>query len=256
MRMKMTNDNKRKQVCLFGLSADPPTGRGGHVGIVCYLSSLDQFDEVRVLPVYSHMFDKKRGKQASFDDRVAMCQLAFENLSTKVKVSLSEKECYEQCLVRARGSHSKLNDTSIVESLRVGTADLLDMLIEDEPNSDFTLALGADTFVDLTSYKWRRSEDVLKLVEGRVLILNRKASNESNESSFSNLVEDRIQEVNERFSCNMKRSIKINIDTLSSVSSTIVRSSRDHSILAECLVPSVRDFIESKKLYAFSNNDK
>jgi len=47
--------SKRKQVCLFGLSADPPTGQGGHLGIVQHLVSMG-FDEVRILPVYRHMF--------------------------------------------------------------------------------------------------------------------------------------------------------------------------------------------------------
>ena len=45
----------RKRVCLFGTSADPPTGAGGHLGIARHLASMD-FDEVRILPVYSHMF--------------------------------------------------------------------------------------------------------------------------------------------------------------------------------------------------------
>ncbi len=57
---------KMKRVCLFGLSANPPTGNGGHVGIVKALSALplhpqqensqEKFDEIRVLPVYRHMF--------------------------------------------------------------------------------------------------------------------------------------------------------------------------------------------------------
>ena len=47
---------RRRQVCLFGLSADPPTGESGHVGIVKTLSEMDEFDQVRVLPVYRHTF--------------------------------------------------------------------------------------------------------------------------------------------------------------------------------------------------------
>jgi len=58
-------------VCLFGLSGDPPTGRGGHVGIVeaLLLGGVDDdddgdiqshlhsyFDEIRILPVYRHTF--------------------------------------------------------------------------------------------------------------------------------------------------------------------------------------------------------
>jgi hypothetical protein len=86
----------KRRICLFGTSANPPTGKGGHVGIVKYLASLPwsggevatvvqenknqiicsdsfissgqqpgqqqqstkhRFHEVRVLPVYKHMFD-------------------------------------------------------------------------------------------------------------------------------------------------------------------------------------------------------
>lgn len=67
-----------RNICLFGLSADPPTGTGGHVGIVHALTllrapapaaqqQLDDddddagvgcfaFDEIRVLPVYRHTY--------------------------------------------------------------------------------------------------------------------------------------------------------------------------------------------------------
>ncbi len=51
---------RRRRVCLFGTSADPPTGEGGHLGIVRHLASSSSpscdFDEVRVLPVYRHMY--------------------------------------------------------------------------------------------------------------------------------------------------------------------------------------------------------
>lgn len=57
-----------KRICLFGTSANPPTGWGGHAGIVQFLASMTScntdeshdtsllFHEVRVLPVYKHMF--------------------------------------------------------------------------------------------------------------------------------------------------------------------------------------------------------
>ena len=45
-----------RRVCLFGLSADPPTGTAGHMGIARMLSALNNFDEVRVLPVYRHTY--------------------------------------------------------------------------------------------------------------------------------------------------------------------------------------------------------
>jgi hypothetical protein len=47
---------RRRTVCLFGLSADPPTGAQGHVGIVRALQQLNEWDEIWVLPVYRHTF--------------------------------------------------------------------------------------------------------------------------------------------------------------------------------------------------------
>ncbi len=98
----------RRQVCLFGLSADPPTGLGGHSGIAKYLASSSSsfsFDEVRVLPVYRHMYSTKRNNQTPFHHRVHMCKLVFENDfdvdsgSNKVAVvvvSEAERICYER----------------------------------------------------------------------------------------------------------------------------------------------------------------
>lgn len=51
-----TTMSSSKRVCLFGLSADPPTGTTGHVGIARKLASLPAFDEIRVLPVYRHTY--------------------------------------------------------------------------------------------------------------------------------------------------------------------------------------------------------
>lgn len=61
-----------RRICLFGSSADPPTGLGGHAGIIRFLasrvrgrsietaqeedSSRAMFDEVWVLPVYRHTY--------------------------------------------------------------------------------------------------------------------------------------------------------------------------------------------------------
>jgi hypothetical protein len=68
----MSMSRRCRNVCLFGTSADPPTGAGGHVGIVQALTLLRSpvaqqqdnddgvggfaFDEIRVLPVYRHTY--------------------------------------------------------------------------------------------------------------------------------------------------------------------------------------------------------
>jgi nicotinic acid mononucleotide adenylyltransferase len=44
----------RRRVCLFGLSADPPTA--AHVGMAGTLCQQGDFDEIRMMPVYQHQF--------------------------------------------------------------------------------------------------------------------------------------------------------------------------------------------------------
>lgn len=39
-------------VLLFGLSANPPTGRGGHAGIVAFLQAQGQWDEIWVRSLF------------------------------------------------------------------------------------------------------------------------------------------------------------------------------------------------------------
>jgi hypothetical protein len=48
---------RHHRVILFGLSADPPTGNGGHAGIIKALLKVNELaDEIRVLPVYRHPY--------------------------------------------------------------------------------------------------------------------------------------------------------------------------------------------------------
>ena len=49
-----TSKKLRPRVCLFGLSADPPTV--AHVAIVQALLQKVEVQEIRILPVYRHMF--------------------------------------------------------------------------------------------------------------------------------------------------------------------------------------------------------
>ena len=87
------------------------------------------------------------------------------------------------------------NNDDEKSSVRVGTADLLDMLLDEEPNANFSFALGADTFMDLTTFKWRRSHDVLDLVGGRLMVIYRQT--ESAESRYCEKdLQNRIDMVN------------------------------------------------------------
>jgi nicotinic acid mononucleotide adenylyltransferase len=85
----------RRKVCLFGTSANPPTGEGGHLGIATALTKMGVFDEIRILPVFRHMFAEKRNpEQPSFQDRIEMCRLGFKDLP-KVTVSDQEEKCFQ-----------------------------------------------------------------------------------------------------------------------------------------------------------------
>lgn len=212
----------RRQVCLFGTSADPPTGEGGHVGIVRALSELT-FDEVRVLPVYQHMFSSKANRLLPFKTRMTMCQLAFHGIPN-VTVSDDEKRCFELFAQK--------------ESSKVGTADLLDMLIAEEKDVDFSFAMGADTFMDLTQWKWRRSQDIWKLLDGRIITFVRPGLFEND-----NMFNERTHDLNVKV---------LSVPNLQPISSTQVRNTISKEKLQGILIPTVLDYIVQQKLYGFS----
>ena len=138
-------------------------------------------------------------------------------------------------------NHRKDED---IHCLRVGTADLLDMVLEQEPDTDFTFCLGSDTFVDLTNWKWKRSHDVLSLLEGRILVIDRP-------NGTLEGLQERIQEINEKQSANIRL---LRVPTLGAVSSTMIRSCRDEEVLERLLAPELLAYIKEKKMYSFADS--
>lgn len=63
------------RILIYGLSANPPTGIHGHLGICAYFAAL--FDQVWVLPVYQHIFSTK-SHLIPFEHRFTMCQRLFQ----------------------------------------------------------------------------------------------------------------------------------------------------------------------------------
>mmetsp|Transcript_16380 Transcript_16380/g.40005 ORF Transcript_16380/g.40005 Transcript_16380/m.40005 type:complete len:230 (-) Transcript_16380:1194-1883(-) len=224
--------SRKSKVCLFGTSANPPTGDGGHTGIVKALSRLEYFHEIRVIPVYRHNFSSKRNELEAFNHRYKMCQLSFGSIS-KVIVSDAERTLFE----RKTESMSDVQK----ENVRVGTAELLEMLREEEPESEFSFCLGADTFVDLTSLKWKRSADVLRLLEGRLVVFSRKGTNIN--------TKEQIELVNQRQGVD---ALLLEVDTLTDVSSSMIRACKDDKILQTSLSPSVLEYMKAHHLFAFS----
>uniref|UniRef100_A0A7S3Q9Q3 Nicotinamide-nucleotide adenylyltransferase n=1 Tax=Chaetoceros debilis TaxID=122233 RepID=A0A7S3Q9Q3_9STRA len=316
----------KRRVCLFGLSANPPTGEGGHVGIVRELSQMkmkmmknhndnddatatetdntnnveeERFHEIRILPVYSHMFNEKRGRgmQASYEARLEMCRLAFREIP-KVIVSNDEEKCFEWYANKI--GMTKEEDR---KNIRVGTADLLDMLMDDtstnsntsdssdsdSTQAEYSFALGADTFMDLSKLKWRRAADIFQLLNGRLVVFHRKEENENeNENVVNKMItsdskydlecrdsyldltelsqscstnkdlDQRIDEIAQSLhtKCpNLKENIiLLNVPSLTSVSSSRVRNSVgvDDEFLEMSLSPDVLDYVKKNRLYSFA----
>jgi|LauGreSBDMM110SN_4_FD.fasta_scaffold06066_2 nicotinic acid mononucleotide adenylyltransferase len=149
------------KIAVFGLSGNPP--QVGHQTIVNYLSSLDTFDELWIMPVYKHIYSSKQSL-ANFEDRLEMCCLTFEKFSTSkcfVKVLDIEKECTDY-LQAAQG-----NDVPI----KIGTIDVLNYIQTQTTslNLDLHLVLSTETYNDLVNGKWKQSQDIVNTVQLEVL---------------------------------------------------------------------------------------
>ncbi|KAH7484337.1 hypothetical protein KRP22_005509 [Phytophthora ramorum] len=215
-----------REVLLFGLSANPPTGRAGHMGVVQHCLPL--YDEIWLLPVYQHIYSSKR-ELAPFEHRLEMCRLALETLqrdgdaSARLKVVQEEREMFEYA---AAASDS-------LEQLRLGSIDLVHYMLDKHPDTSFTMLLGGDTYADLLAGKWKRGNELMQLV--KLLVVDRKGvASPWREGQTA----DRVK--------------YLHVPELSDVSSTMVRATSDRAELEKLLDPAVLDYIVQHKLYAFA----
>lgn len=233
------SENRPYTVALFGLSANPPTGIGGHAGIVNWCANslrVDSpndarpedsweglsVDEVWVLPVYRHAFSEK-STLLSFEHRVSMAKLCFENRGrSRAKVQVRELE--KELFLRAQAEQ---NVTEIKSSqCRLGSVDLVRMVQSDFPQYQFVFVMGGDTYRDFREGKWKEGFLLQELLPVVVCARHGVASD------MNPLLESlRLQ----------------------NVSSTQVRTSSDLDYLSECLEPLVLEYIRKHKLYAFAH---
>lgn len=151
------------RLAVFGTSADPP--HRGHQMVVQMLVDSGDYDEVWVLPVFVHMFSSKDKSLSPFDERMAMCRLAFEyykSTSCSVKVLPLEKMVCEAA--------TAVNDG---EPMRVGSSLILDIihLLFPGTTGRTTFVLGSDTFLDLVKGKWRNAASIL--LENGIAVVER-----------------------------------------------------------------------------------
>jgi nicotinic acid mononucleotide adenylyltransferase len=142
------NDICDKSIAIFGMSGNPPTGDQGHTGIVRYLSSTGNFDEIWILPVYYHQYSSKRNLE-SYDNRMNMCSLSFLPISSPeciVRVLRLEKQVYETISsIDSNAKHGTIDTLSYIRSYVDG-------------NITLHLVLGADSYNDICLGKWKEGD--------------------------------------------------------------------------------------------------
>jgi nicotinic acid mononucleotide adenylyltransferase len=176
------------------------------------------------------------------------------------------------------------SSSSSVAALLVGSADLLDMLTRDEPDVDFALALGADAYADLSAGRWRRSEDILRMVGSRVVVFRRKSSSsaaaagggggegdddddeaegpprEGVAARRSWRVDDGVGDANGKGADDAVRSpssiMIVRVPTLSGVSSSAARATADVEALRGMLSAEVLEYVMRNRMYAFAAEEE
>ena len=209
-----------ERILLFGLSADPPTGERGHLGLVKWASQRRMYpelggaiDRIWVVPVHRHTFVEKSGL-SPYIHRVAMARLCFEGVQGQVPVEVSEAE---RELADSR--------TSLGSGERLGTLDLIDFLEGAHPGCRFGLLLGADTARDVWSGRWKRSDELLK----RVAIVT-------------------VPRIGVTLSVKYQARVAVDAPALGAVSSTEARQAAGPALRA-LVTPAVAAYIEKHDLY-------
>ncbi len=124
---------------VFGGSFNPP--HVGHVLAVAYVRAVYNLDEVLVIPVYDHAFDKAL---APFEQRLAMARLAMAGLAG---VTVSDIE-------RRLGGESR-------------TLYTIEALMRQAPHRALRLVVGADVLA--VRHKWHRFDRIQQLAPPIVL---------------------------------------------------------------------------------------
>eukprot|EP01134_Creolimax_fragrantissima_P008131 CFRG8131T1 len=156
MLRRLTRRMSPKVVLLYGLSANPPVGLGGHQGYVKYFTRQDWLDELWIMPVYKHMYADKQNL-VDFKHRFSMCKIAFEqnkevNFQSKAKVIDVEKTCVENAFADANAADKKAVD------VRVGSYQVVTHLYALNPDTHFCFVMGGDAYNDLCAGKWNDTD--------------------------------------------------------------------------------------------------
>lgn len=140
----------------------------------------------------------------------------------------------------------------------MGTFDLLDLLTTEEQDTEFTFCMGADTFIDLTNWKWKRSKDVMRLLEGRIIVFQRHIGGDcNNNDDISSMLEKRVSTMNSGINTEgtgdgQVQIVRLDGEARDNVSSTQIRSITLREELKGLVTPQIEEYIVANKLYGFA----
>lgn len=138
---------EKRRVALYGGSFNPP--HNGHVLAVEAALTLAPIDEVWLLPVVHHPFQKDL---LSFSLREALLEAAFSRFFPLVRIESIERE-----LPTPNYSYHTIL-----------------ALQERHPEIDFSFMMGSDTYLERESwYKW---ESIDRCLSGRIILMEREHS--------------------------------------------------------------------------------
>jgi nicotinic acid mononucleotide adenylyltransferase len=228
------------RICLYGISSNPPTGLGGHQGVIRFLAKSGLFDQIWVLPVYKHMYRSKQN-MLDFDHRVTMCALSFPGESTPtcaVRVSELEKEVYEkqQALGTSDGS-----TVALLQHVRQH---------DKKETCSWHIVVGSDVYMDLAAGKWKSSAEVVDLVDSVEVAIRKFPS----AGAAQNVEETDVSTAATKIASIREKANFHHIPHLTDVSSTQVRSALSGAGVADAagadLHPQVAAYITTHGLYA------
>jgi nicotinic acid mononucleotide adenylyltransferase len=124
---------------------------------------------------------------------------------------------------------------------------------------EYTLALGDDTFMDLSEWKWRRSKDIIEILQGRIVIFRRltKVDTSKTKGPVDDKLKDRINLIADELkqTCpDLKHNLCIMDVELSPISSSLARECKGEEGLSSMLSDKVVNYIKDHKMYAFGKD--
>jgi nicotinate-nucleotide adenylyltransferase len=153
------------RIGVYGGSFDPP--HVAHVLVAAYALAVGGFDRVLVVPVFAHAFNKGL---APFDERVALCELAFRDL--------------------ARVEVSRIESTLPVPSRTLSTIDAIGRA---HPGAELRLVIGADILAD--AKKWHAFDEITRIAPLFLVGREGHAANQSSGFALPPISSSRVREL-------------------------------------------------------------